>query len=158
MVFQRSHWSLYVIGGCVLLWVFCLPAFFRRMNPYLSILLDGAGIAMYFGIVAWLHPGNGWYARLAFPLSALATGLILLFAVWIRQFHGSILSRSALALGEIAIFTVSVEILVDLMRQMPPGITWSAIVLTCCVIIDAALITIIRRSRLREEVRRRMHI
>lgn len=157
-VFQKSHWSLYVIGGCVLLWVFCLPAFFQKMSPYVSILLDGAGIAMYFGIIAWLHPGNGWYLRLAFPLSALTTVLVLLFVLWVRQFHGSVLSCSALALGEIAVFTMVVELLVDLMQKDPPGITWSAIVLTCCAIIDAALITIIRRTRLREEVRRRMHI
>ena len=73
-VFQGSSWSMYVIGGCVLLWIFCLPVFFYRMNAYLSILLDGAGIAMYFGIISWLHPGNGWYRLLALP--AIAAGLL----------------------------------------------------------------------------------
>ena len=158
LVFQGSHWSLYVIGGCLLLWVFFLPVFFQPFSPYESILLDGAGIAMYFGIIAWLHPGNGWYRALALPLTALAAVLVLIFALWVRQIHGSILSCSALVLGETALFTVAVELLICRMHQAPAGITWSAIVLTCCVIIDAALITIIRRSRLREEVRRRMHI
>ena len=157
-VFQGSSWSMYVIGGCVLLWIFCLPVFFYRMNAYLSILLDGAGIAMYFGIISWLHPGNGWYRLLALPAIAAATGLILIFAVCVRQAHTSILASSALILGEAALFTVALELLIDRFRQAPPGITWSAIVLTCCAIIDAALITIIRRIRLREEVRRRMHI
>ena len=158
LVFQRTSWSLYVIGGCALLWVFCLPVFLGRISPYVSLLLDGAGIAMYFGIIAWLHPGHGWYLRIAFPLTVLATGLILLFAVCVRQIHASILSRAALVLGEIAVFTVAVELLLDLFFRAALSITWSAIVLTCCVIIDAALITIIRRAGLREEVRRRMHI
>ena len=83
---------------------------------------------------------------------------ILLFAVCVRQIHASILSRAALVLGEIAVFTVAVELLLDLFFRAALSITWSAIVLTCCVIIDAALITIIRRAGLREEVRRRMHI
>ncbi len=48
--------------------------------------------------------------------------------------------------------------MIDRFRGVSLSVTWSAIVLTCCVIIDAALITIIRRTRLREEVRRRMHI
>lgn len=158
LVFHRSAWSLYVIGGCILLWVLCLPVFFRGLNAYISILLDGLGIAMYFGIISWLHPGNGWFIMLAFPAVSAATGLVLVFAVCIGQIHMSILSRSALILGETALFTVVLELLIDRYRQTSPGITWSAIVLTCCVIIDAALITIIRRSRLREEVRRRMHI
>lgn len=157
-VFRRTAWSLYVIGGCILLWVFCLPVFFRKLNVYISILLDGLGIVMYFGIISGLHPGNGWYASLAIPIVAAAVALILAFAVCVRRIYTSILSRSALILGEAAVFTVILELLIGRFRKTPPGITWSAIVLTCCVIIDAALITIIRRSRLREELRRRMHI
>lgn len=158
LVFPRTSWSLYVIGGCALIWVFCLPVFFRSMNRYLCILLDGAGISMYFGIIAWLHPGKGWYVALALPIIGIATGLILLFTVWIRKVNTSILSRSALFIGELALFVVALELLIDHYRHTAPILTWSAIVLTCCCIIDAALITIIRRSRLREEVRRRMHI
>lgn len=158
LVFHQSAWSLYVIGGCALLWVLFLPVFFRGLNVYVSILLDGLGIILYFRTIAWLHPGNGWFGLLAFPAAAAAIGLVLLFTVWIRKKHTSILSCSALLLGETAVFTVILELLIRRFRQMPAGITWSAIVLTCCIIIDAALITIIRRSRLREEVRRRMHI
>lgn len=157
-VFRSTSWSLYVIGGCILIWVFCLPVFFRRLNTYISILMDGLGIAMYFGIISILHPGSGWFALLALPAIGAATGLILLYTVFVRQVRTSILSRSIVILAEAALFTVILELLIDHFRKTPPGITWSAVVLTCCVIIDAALITIIRRSRLREEVRRRMHI
>lgn len=157
-VFSGNAWSLYVIGGCVLLWIFCLPVFFVKVNAYVSILLDGIGIALYFGIIAWRHPGNGWYAVLALPLTGFATAMILLFLAGIRRMRLSVLSSSVLILGEVAVFTVAVELLICRFRQISPGITWSAIVLTCCAIIDAALLTVIRRSRLREEVRRRMHI
>lgn len=120
--------------------------------------MDGLGIALYFGMIALLHPGNGWYPALALPLVVLATGLILLLAVYVKKMHASVLSGSVLVLSEVSVFTVSVELLIDGFLGTPFGITWSAVVLTCCVVIDAALITIIRRSRLREEVRRRMHI
>ncbi len=157
-VFYGTYWSLYVIGGCVLLWIFCLPVFFFRIRVYISLLMDGLGIALYFGMIALLHPGNGWYPALALPLVVLATGLILLLAVYVKKMHASVLSGSVLVLSEVSVFTVSVELLIDGFLGTPFGITWSAVVLTCCVVIDAALITIIRRSRLREEVRRRMHI
>lgn len=157
-VFTRTYWSLYVIGGCVLLWIFCLPVFFSKIRAYSSLLLDGAGIALYFGMIARLHPGNGWYLAFALPLVGLATGLLLLFAVYVKKMHASVLSRSVLVLSEISVFTMAVELLLEGLLGVPFRITWSAVVLTCCVVIDAALITIIRRSRLREEVRRRMHI
>lgn len=158
LVFYGTYWSLYVIGGCVLLWVFCLPVFFYGFSVYISLLLDGMGIALYFGMIAMLHPGNGWYLALALPLVGLATGMILVFAVWMKKMHASILSGAAMVLLEAAVYTVAVELLIDGFRGTKFGITWSAVVLTCCVVIDTALITIIRRSRLREEVRRRMHI
>lgn len=131
---------------------------FFRIRVYISLLMDGLGIALYFGMIALLHPGNGWYPALALPLVVLATGLILLLAVYVKKMHASVLSGSVLVLSEVSVFTVSVELLIDGFLGTPFGITWSAVVLTCCVVIDAALITIIRRSRLREEVRRRMHI
>lgn len=157
-VFSRTSWSLYVMGGCALLWIVCLPVFFSKINPYLCLLLDGIGISLYFGIIARLHPGLGWYRALALPIIFAATGLLVIFCAFVCLVRSSVLTRSALVLGEIAVFTVAVELLINRYRHRPYAITWSSIVLTCCVIIDAALITIIRRSRLREEVRRRMHI
>ena len=44
--FQYGSWSLYVIGICVVLWIFFLPLFFSaKLNPYVSLLLDGMSIA-----------------------------------------------------------------------------------------------------------------
>lgn len=31
LIFYGTYWSLYVIGGCVLLWVFCLPMFLPKI-------------------------------------------------------------------------------------------------------------------------------
>ena len=42
----------------------------------MSLLLDGIGIALYFGIIAILRSGNGWYFALALPIVAAATGMI----------------------------------------------------------------------------------
>ena len=54
-----SHWSFYVIGTCIVLWIFCLPIFFPTKAVFrITLLLDGLGIAMYFGIIAWLLPAT----------------------------------------------------------------------------------------------------
>ena len=157
--FQFGSWSLYVIGICVVLWIFFLPLFFSaKLNPYVSLFLDGLSIAMYFGIIAWLHPGRGWYVQLAVPIIGIITVLFLIFAFCLRYRHRSILSLAAVVLAEIAVLTICIELLIQHYYQEPLALSWSAVVLTCSFIIDGALITILRRSGLRNEVRKRMHI
>lgn len=156
--FQKTHWSLYVIGACILLWIFCSPVFFpSRILPWVSLLLDGIGIALYFGFVALLHPGRGWYVAIALPLTALGNALVQLFLFLSRHPRSSILSQAAVFFCEAAIVSVSIELLTRNYVHAPLTLSWSAIILTCCLIIDVALITILQRTRLREEVRRRMH-
>ena len=157
--FITSMWSLYVIGACIVLWVFSLPLFFSRaVHLYISLLLDGLSIAMYFGIIAYLHPGNGWYFSIAVPIILITTALIVIFAFCIRHLHTSILSTAAVIIAETGALTVCIELLIRNFEAQGLSLSWSAVVMTCCIITDVALITIIRRSRLREEVRRRMHI
>lgn len=159
LVFPYGRWSLYVIGICVVLWIFILPVFFPgKIHPYVSLFLDGLSIAMYFGIIAALHPGNGWYTALALPIIFLGTILVLIFAFCLRYRRRSVLSMAAVLIGEIAVLTAGIELLIHRYYERPLMLSWSAVVLTCCIIIDGALITILRRSGLRNEVRRRMHI
>ncbi len=97
-----------MIGICVVLWIFFLPLFFSaKLNPYVSLFLDGLSIAMYFGIIAWLHPGRGWYvAACRFPIIGIITVLFLIFAFCLRYRHRSILSLAAVVLAEIAVLTI----------------------------------------------------
>ncbi|MBS6194120.1 MAG: hypothetical protein KH828_00885 [Clostridiales bacterium] len=159
LLFTGTYWSLYVIGICVVFWVFFLPVFFPAKFPsHLCLFLDGVSIAMYFGIIAFLHPGNGWYFFIALPLIVLCTVLVVLYASCLRSPRRSFLALAAVLVGELGILNVSIELLVRFYLYGKLTLSWSAIVLTCCIIIDVALVTILRTSRLREEIRRRMHI
>lgn len=159
LVFTNTLWSLYVIGLCVVCWIFFLPVFFPdKLSIYLHLLLDGLSIDMYFGIIAFLHPGNGWYFCVAFPLIALCTALVTVYVFCLRSTHRSFLALSAVFVGELGILNVSIELLARNYLYSDLTLSWSAIILTCCIIIDVALVTILRTTRLREEIRRRMHI
>lgn len=137
-----------------------LPADFLPTKAVfrITLLLDGLGIAMYFGIIAWLHPGNGWYTAIALPLIILGTLAVFFFAISMGHPRSSILSQAVILVAEIGIYSVCVELLTRRYYAVPMALSWSAIVLTCAIIIDVTLVTILLRSRLREEVRRRMHI
>lgn len=158
-LFTTTMWSLYVIGACIVLWVFFLPVFFPdKLKIFVSLGLDGISIALYFEVISWLHPGNGWYFAIALPLIALVTLLILIYVRCLYAPNHSILSMAAVLVAEIGTLSVCVELLMRNYLEHVLRISWSAIILTCCVIIDASLFTILRHSRLREEIRRRMHI
>ncbi len=158
-IYQQSHWSFYIIGACILLWIFFTPVLiYSRLPVYFSILFDSAAVAAYIGIIAYEFPDAPWYPRLALPIVALATGLWLLCTFLRRKIFPSILELALVIVLELAAFCVGLELLIHNYLKEGLYISWSAIVLTCCAVIAAALFTIITRVRLREELRRRMHI
>lgn len=158
-IFHDSFWSFYIIGACILLWVFCIPfLIYTKLPWFLSIIFDGMALVLYCGIISFSHPGNGWFIGLAIPIIVLITGLFLIFVFLLITFRTSILSTSIYLFLEIGFLCTGIEILIHKYFEEKIYVTWSAIVFICCSIIVISLFTIIRRSRLREAVRRRMHI
>ena len=159
LVFKENFWSFYIIGACLLLWVFFIPLFiYTRLPIYLSILFDGVAVALYIGIIAHEYSGLVWYIGLAIPITCMVTLLVLLFTFLHRFFQTSILSTAIYIFAELAIFCVGLEMLLRNYFDGVIRITWSSVVLVACAIIIIMLLTIITRSRLREAVRRRMHL
>ena len=158
LVFNSSLWSLVVIGSCLCLFVFSFPAIFYSKTPiYLSLLADGLSVAVYLFLITFLTSSNEWFWHLGLPIVALLTALAELFPLLARFLPLNILSCALCIFIEIPVFCVSLELLIRHVLQHPYRITWSAVVLTVCVIIDIALITILAKKRLRNEVRRRLH-
>ncbi len=159
LVFKGSFWSFYIIGACLLLWVFSIPlCIYTRLPVYLSILFDGVAVALYLGIIAYEYSGFAWYTGLGIPITCMVTLLVLLFTFLHRFFQTSILSTAIYLFAEVAVFCVGLEMLLRNYFDGVIRITWASVVLVACAIIIIALLTIITRSRLREAVRRRMHL
>ena len=142
-----------------MLWVFFTPAIlYSRLPVYISAFLDGVVVAIYCYLINISHPGHGWFWGLAVPVIALLTLLTIVFLFLIRTFHTSVLATAIYLSSELAVFCVFLEFFIRGYLDDPLRITWSAVVLACCACIDIVLVTIITRSRLRESVRRRMHL
>lgn len=158
LVFDSSLWSLVVIGSCMCLFVFSFPAIFYSKTPiYLSLLADGMSVAIYLFLITFLTDSDRWFWNLGFPVVVLLTIFAELFPLLSKLFTLTILSCALCIFLEIPAFCVSLELLIRHILDDPYRITWSAVVLTVCVIIDFALITILAKKRLRNEVRRRLH-
>lgn len=158
LVFDSSRWSLIVIGSCLCLFVFSFPAIFYSKTPiYLSLLADGISVAVYLFLITFLTDSNAWFWQMGLPIVVMLTILAEFFPLLANFIPLTVLSCALCIFVEIPAFCVSLELLIRRILERPYRITWSAVVLTVCVIIDIALITILAKKRLRNEVRRRLH-
>lgn len=158
LVFRATRWSLLIMGGCLLLWVLFVPVvIYTRQSIYLSLLWDGLAVGVYLYLITFVTKSDNWFLGLALPITALAVGVAELFTFCLRKLPATFLTTALYVVSAIGIFCVGLEILIDLYSHGCVRLVWSAVVLTVCVILDIAFITMLSRARLRNAVRRRLH-
>lgn len=158
LVFQSSPWSLFIIGGCMVLWVFSIPlVIYREISPYLALLLDGAAAGIYLFLLTFVTSGRDWYVKLALPIVVLTVCVLEAFVLCIRRLPATFLTCILYFVSCTAVLCLGLECLIDLFLHQTIQLVWSAVVLTVCVILDITLITLLSRSRLRNAVQRRLH-
>lgn len=158
LVFTGSFWSLLIIGVCILLFVLSIPAvIYTKLPIYLSLLFDGLAVTLYLYMIAYLTPTTRWFWQLAVPITVLVTILVEIFTLLLRTLPVSIIATALYLFAEAAVLCVGIELFIDHFTAEALSLSWSAVVLTACSIIVAALITILSKRRLRDAVRRRLH-
>ena len=158
LVFHKTLWSIPIIGLCAFIWVIAIPPIvFEKMPVYISLLIDELAMAGYLYMLSFMTSNKAWLTQLALPITALATVLILTFTLLVKKVSSSILTIALYFYIMIPILCIGIELLVWHYYGKPLHITWSAIVLVPCLIVDIVLITVLSRKRLREAVRRRLH-
>lgn len=158
LVFTRTRWSLYIIGFFAVMWVLILPLLLRdKINPFLAILMDGVAIILYVGMIALFHPGLGWYQEVAFPIILVSTLLIEVFYLFNIRMKIPNLVKMMVFFAIIAAICVSVQVLIGFHFNRHIVLTWSAVVLACCVAIDVILFALLHHKGARNELRKRMH-
>lgn len=157
-VFTGSHWSLAVIGICVVLWVMLIPAvFFPQQSVYFSLLLDGGAIAAYLYLLTFLTKSSQWFPGLGMPIVVLVTVVAEIFTFCVRNLPRSFLTVSLYLYTAVGVFCMGLEILIDRYLTGHIALSWSAVVVTVCAILDIAIITMLSQKRLRNAARRRFH-
>lgn len=158
LVFPNSRWSLMVIGICICLFFFAFPAvIYTKISVYASLLADGISVGLYLYLITYLTVSDEWFWQLGLPIVVAVTICVEIFSFLCTKLPFTILSGSLCLFIETPVFCIVLELLIRRFCEDPLRISWSAVVLTVCVIIDIALITILAKKRLRNEVRRRLH-
>ncbi len=157
-VFTGSLWSLAVIGVCVILWVLMIPVvIYSKQSVYTTLLFDGVAVVVYLFMLTFMVHDDEWFLGLGLPIVALVTLLAELLAFCIHKLPRSFLTISLYIITDIALLCTGLEILIDRYLGGKIALSWSAVVVTVCVIVDIAIITLLSRRRLRNAVRRRLH-
>lgn len=158
LVFRENMWSLAVAGACALLWVIMVPFVIHTRQPvYLSLLYDGAAVVFLLYMITWLAGDDRWFIGLGLPLTVLATLVAELFVFCVDKLPRFFLTVALYLFTCIGLLCLGIEILIDLYTEGRISLSWSAVVLTVCVVLDIALITMLSRRRLRDSVQRRLH-
>lgn len=158
LVFPRTLWSLLVIGFCLILWVICIPFIFcRKLSPYLAVLFDGLAVSFYLYLISRLTGSADWLFYLGLPITAMFTFLPEIFMLLILRVNRSFFAVTLYIFSMIPLSCIGIELLCRNFLESPLRITWSAIVLTVCIVFIIAIVTIMLLPRVREEARRRLH-
>ena len=158
LVFDAHPWSLAVIGACGLFWVVMIPiVIYHKWSPFLYILLDGVTLAVYLYLIARMIGSYEWFWGLGLSVTLWITLVAELLTLAICRFPKSFLTEALYFFTCLGIFSGGLELLIDYHLQTGKGLTWSAVVVTVCVIIDIAIITTLSQRKLRNAVRRRLH-
>lgn len=157
-VFRGNLWSLAVIGVCAILWVIMIPAVIYTKQPvYVSLLFDGAAVVLYLYMLTFLAGSGEWFWGLGLPIAVLVTVIAELFTVCVRKLPRAFLTIALYLFTAVGLLCMGLEILIDRYVSGKIALSWSAVVLTVCAILDIALITMLSSKRMRGAVRKRLH-
>ena len=158
LVFRDNLWSLAVLGSCVMVWVVMVPfVILTQLSVYLSLLYDGASVVFLLYMIKLLVEDDSWFVGLGLPLTVLVTVVIELFTFCVDKLPRSFLTVSMYLFTGIGMLCLGIEILIDMYAVGDISLSWSAVVLTVCVVLDIALITMLSCRRLRDSIHRRLH-
>jgi hypothetical protein len=157
-VFREGWWSLLIIGVCVILFFLALPAFILTKTPlYIRLLFNALTAGLYLFFISLITPDAKWFTGLALPILGLVTVIVFIFVWLVRSFKAGLLAAALYFFTAAALFCIGLELLIDRYYGNDLRLLWSAIVLTVCAVIDAGLITVLSRRRLRVAVQKRLH-
>lgn len=157
-VFRGNLWSLTVIGVCAILWVILIPAVIYMKQPvYVSLLYDGVAVSLYLFMLTYLTESRDWFWGLGLPIVALVTVIAEAFTLCVRRLPRSFLTVTLYLFTAVGLLCMGLEMLIDRYVSDRIALSWSAVVLTVCAILDIAIITMLSSRRLRGAVRKRMH-
>ncbi len=157
-IWTPNKWSLLVVGFCGILWVASVPPLLKEnMKLRVLTLINGIMVCIYLALIGMFTDSFDWVLELGMPIALIVLILTEIF-LSIAKHMKSILVRIITIFTEIAVLCIAIELLIEHANLQKLALHWSSIVLTVCGVIVIALITMLSRRRMRNEIQRRFHL
>ena len=157
-VFQGLNWSYSVIGACLCIWMIQVPlTVYEKATSYTYISLDFISVAFFLALIARMIHHFRWFWELGLPIVCILWFLVELGVFCYRKVSDSIFAIAIYLFTGLGLLCMGLDLLIRLFRGLEAGISWSAVVVTVCIVFDAVFITMMSHKRMRNEVRRRLH-
>ena len=114
-------------------------------------------MSLYLFMLTYLTESRDWFWGLGLPIVALVTVIAEAFTLCVRRLPRSFLTVTLYLFTAVGLLCMGLEMLIDRYVSDRIALSWSAVVLTVCAILDIAIITMLSSRRLRGAVRKRMH-
>lgn len=158
LVYDMSKWSIPVISICIILWaVFMGATLVKKITIYGMLLLDAVAVLLGMYLLTYMSESDKWYMGMGVPIVCVILFILEFFVLLGKKLPYNILLGTLYFFIVIAAICTSIEAIIDYYYLTEIHLSWSAIVLTVCIIISIALITIMMMSRLRNAIRKRLH-
>lgn len=150
-------WSSYVVGASACLFVFGLvPFLFAKPRPYLFWLFDSLAATGYIALIGYMTADFRWFWPLGLPLCVAVSLCSLLGMAVIRRRKWSWPYKTAGIVAVFGILSVLVDFIIYYNRLPKQSIHWSLFVVAPCIVIGLIMISLEKRQKLRDEIKRRL--
>lgn len=153
-----SYWSLYVVGGLVVGWMFCVsPFLFKRYFPRLWIVCNTLVTLGYLYLIEYLSGSHGWFLPLALPIVLGVAVLSLVIILLIRRGVLRELYTAAAVFLALGLLAVLVEASLHLYLSHAMYVAWSTYALVSCTAMACVMFFIERKLLVKEKLKKRLH-
>lgn len=157
--YDSYPWSIAVIGGCVMLWIFLLPTYITKNVPvYVYLFLDGGAVLLYLWLIERMTDTDGWLLIVGIPIVIATTLAAEVLAVCRNVIKHHILSTIIEIVSTIGVYVVLLECIIDFALHGAVKLSYSAVVAVVMVVIDVAAVTIMGSKKMRAVLRKRLHL
>jgi len=120
-------WSRIPLVSIGFLWIAVILPSGIHSRTYLQIIFEVVNLALFLFFLDLFTPGRSWFLNLALPLTAILGVLILKAVFLIRRFRFFVPGGIAMALLCVALFVLSLELLLHNYQGHSPSVSWSLI-------------------------------
>ena len=159
LVSKQITWSYLVLGGeLVLFTVFLLPMI-TRMPKILYAVIDASAVSVLLLLIRVLTQSSWrWFLLLGLPITVLTAVMCWFFAMMTSpKCKIPVLIRFTFALTCVGLLVVAIDFFIGLYKNAIVWPTWSLYVLFPCLVLASSLLILIRRARVKEELKKRFY-